>query len=322
MPLSTTLPRIAVGPEPAWRWVLEAVQAGGGLPVPLTGAAGADAEGVLGDADALVWLRPDQPAGLPEALAVAPHVRWVQLPWAGVEHVAALELFNDGRVWTAGKGAFADVIAEHALALTLAGLRRLPESARARSWGAEGGRSLLGGRVTVVGGGAIATGLLALMAPFGAEVTVVRRRPSPLPGASRTVGPEHLRQALTGVDAVVLALALTPDTVGLIGAAELAAMGSQALLVNVSRGAHVDTEALVAALVSGTIAGAALDVTEPEPLGDGHPLWDVPSCLITPHRAGTFAMVKPGIARRISENVRRFAAGEPLVGVIDPSVGY
>jgi phosphoglycerate dehydrogenase-like enzyme len=99
-------------------------------------------------------------------------------------------------------------------------------------------------------------------------------------------------------------------------------MDQNAWLVNVARGPHVDTDALVAALQSGSIAGAALDVTDPEPLPDGHPLWELPNCIITPHTSDTIEMVMPLLAQRIRTNVERFAAGEELVGLVDPDAGY
>jgi phosphoglycerate dehydrogenase-like enzyme len=99
-------------------------------------------------------------------------------------------------------------------------------------------------------------------------------------------------------------------------------MGEQAWLINVARGRHVDTGALVEALNSGTIAGAGLDVTDPEPLPDGHPLWGAPNCIITPHTADTWDMVLPRLAERIRENVAAFSAGDPLRGPVDPEAGY
>ena len=99
-------------------------------------------------------------------------------------------------------------------------------------------------------------------------------------------------------------------------------MDESAWLVNVARGPHVDTDALVAALRAQAIAGAALDVTDPEPLPDGHPLWDLPNCLITPHTADTIEMVMPLLAERIRTNVARFAAGQELVGLVDADAGY
>jgi phosphoglycerate dehydrogenase-like enzyme len=303
-------PRVAVGPD-APAYAVEAVGRGGGTVVDLGQPA-----------DALVWLAPNDPGGLRAELAAAPDVAWVQLPFAGVEGYAAAGVFGDGRTWTCAKGAYAEPVAEHALLLALAGLRHLPERVRARRWGAPAGLSLFDQPVTILGGGGITTVLLSLLAPFRVQATVVRRHVAPLPGAVRVVEPSRLDQALDGARVVFLALSLTPETTGIIGAPELATMGPQSWLVNVARGRHVRTEDLVEALAAGAIAGAALDVTDPEPLPEGHPLWDEPRCLITPHTADTPEMVQPLLARRIALNVARFAAGQPLEGLIDPALGY
>ncbi|HVE94644.1 MAG TPA: NAD(P)-dependent oxidoreductase [Acidimicrobiales bacterium] len=302
---------IAVAPAPTWDWVRRAIEDAGGEIVELPNAA------------ALVWLRPDDPAGLKDALSAAPALRWVQLPWAGIEPYAAGGLLDGDRVWTCGKGVYAEPVAEHALALALAGLRHLPERVRASSWGAESGRSLFDGAVTILGGGGIAQTLTSLLVPMRTRVTVVRRDPTrPVSGAAAVVGPEELDDAVATADVVVVALALTDATRGIVGAAQLRRMQPHAWLVNVGRGPHVVTDDLVTALREGWIAGAALDVTDPEPLPDGHPLWSLPNCLITPHTANTFEMAVPLLAARISENVARFAAGEPLVGVVDVAAGY
>jgi len=311
--LTVTVPRVAVGPArtPFTEQAEKAVRNGGGE------LAETDAR-----ADALVWLNPGDLDGLRAALSAASNARWVQLPFAGVEQVAAAGLFDPAREWTSAKGAYAQPVAEHALALALAGLRLLPRRITARSWGTQGGTSLYDQPVTILGGGGITARLLELLAPLRVTATVVRRHPDPLPGAARTVGQDGLHQALAGALVVFVALALTPDTRGIIGASELAAMRPDAWLVNVARGGHVDTAALVAALTAGGIAGAALDVTDPEPLPDGHPLWQLDNCIITPHTADTTEMIVPLLARRVEENVARFAAGEPLVGLVSPSLGY
>jgi phosphoglycerate dehydrogenase-like enzyme len=192
----------------------------------------------------------------------------------------------------------------------------------ARTWGIPAGTSLYDQDVTIIGGGGIATSLLEQLAPFRVRATVVRRSADPVPGAARVVPVESLHDALAGALVVVLALALTPDTTHLIGRAELEAMGESSWLVNVARGRHVDTDALVAALDAGAIGGAALDVTDPEPLPDGHPLWGRHDCIITPHTADTIEMVVPLLAERIRTNVERLAAGEPLLGLVDPLAGY
>jgi phosphoglycerate dehydrogenase-like enzyme len=303
-------PRIAIGPDLA-PFATEAVVSGGGSIVAIEDRP-----------DGLVWLNPFDLAGLSEHLATAPGLRWVQLPFAGVEGPAASGILDEDRVWTCAKGAYAEPVAEHALALTLAGLRHLRRRAEARSWGSPAGTSLYDQQVTILGGGGITTSLLQQLAPFRAVTTVVRRRPVPLDGATRTVDVSALHEALAGSLVVVVALALTPETEGIIGEAELAIMGERALLVNVARGRHVDTDALVTALGAGVIAGASLDVTNPEPLPDGHPLWSEPNCLITPHTADTIEMIRPLLAERIRINVQRLASGEPLVGVVDAKAGY
>jgi phosphoglycerate dehydrogenase-like enzyme len=302
--------RVAVKPFAA-PFATEAVAAGGGTVVD-----------DLGDADGLVWLDPFRVEELGETLRSAPSIRWVQLPSAGIERVADVGLLDHDRVWTCAKGAFAEPVAEHALALSLAGLRQLPERARARSWGKPAGLSLHDRRVTIVGGGGITSALLRLLAPFRVEATVVRRKTEPVPAAARTVPVSELRAVLPGSLVVILALALTPETVHVIGDAELAGMDEDAWLVNVARGRHVDTDALVAALAAGEIGGAALDVTDPEPLPDGHPLWRAPTCIVTPHTADTLDMVIPHLAERIRVNVAHLRAGEPLEGLVDPDAGY
>lgn len=272
--------------------------------------------------DSLVWLDPADMAGLTAWLEQVPLARWVQLPFAGVERVAAAGLLDDKRIWTCAKGAYAEPVAEHALALALAGLRHLPTRVQARSWGVPTGTSLYDQKVTILGGGGIATSLLEQLAPFRVEATVVRRHPDPIPGAAQVVRTEHLHEALSGALVVVLALALTPETVGIISTDEFAVMDESAWLVNVARGGHVDTDALLAALEAKSIAGAALDVTDPEPLPDGHPLWGRNDCIITPHTADTIEMVIPLLANRIRTNVARLAAGEPMVGQVDAVAGY
>jgi phosphoglycerate dehydrogenase-like enzyme len=308
--LNVTAPRVAVGPE-LTESAEKAIRDGGGEPVAVDASA-----------DALVWLKPDDLDGLCAALETASSARWVQLPFAGVERVAAAGVFDPARVWTSAKGAYADPVAEHALALALAGLRLLWRRIPARSWGKQAGISLYDQPVTILGGGGITASLLELLAPMRVSATVVRNRPEPVPGAARTVGQADLHEALAGAQVVFLALALTPSTEHIIGAAELAAMRSDAWLVNVARGGHVDTDALVDALVNESIGGAALDVTDPEPLPDGHPLWDLERCIITPHTADTMEMIVPLLAHRIRDNVARFAAGEPLIGQVDAALGY
>ncbi len=173
----------------------------------------------------------------------------------------------------------------------------------------------------MVGGGAITEALLQLLVPFEVKATVVRRHVSPLPGAAQVVGVQDLHQALTGAALVVLTLALTGETRGIVGSDALARMDEGAWLVNVARGEHVVTQALVAALEQRLIGEAALDVTDPEPLPEGHRLWELDNCLLTPHVATTL-MAEPLLAERVRRNVERFRTGQPLLGVVDPVLGY
>ena len=274
---------------------------------------------------AIVWTAASGADELEAALEPYPGVRWVQLPWAGVDAFAGLlgRAGGDGRVWTSAKGAYAQPVAEHALMLALAVLREVPHRVRAGRWEVdERGRSLYGADVVIVGAGGIATELLRLLRPFGVATTVVRRRDEPLPGADCTVTAAGLADALAHADVVFVAAALTDESRGLLGHDELERMPRGAVLVNVARGAVVDTDALVEALASDRLGGAGLDVTDPEPLPAGHPLWSSPNCLITPHVADTEAMVVPLFAERVARNVRAFLAGGALEGRIDLAAGY
>ena len=272
------------------------------------------------EAEALVWAEPAAPELLPGVLENGPTIEWVQLPYAGIENLT--HLLDRDHLWTCGKGVYAEPVAEHVLMLALAGLRGMGSYARARSWSPPEGRNLLGGRVTVLGGGGITESLVRLLGPWECRVTVLRRHPVPMDGVDRVVGPECLHDALRDADVVVVALSLTPETTGIIDAAALDAMAPHAWLINVGRGGHVVTDDLVEALAAGAIGGAALDVTEPEPLPDGHPLWEMENCIITPHVGNTPEMGLKLLARRVTENVRRYIAGEELLGPVDVDLGY
>jgi phosphoglycerate dehydrogenase-like enzyme len=305
-----TSARIALAPEGARGWLAEAIVAGGAEMV-----APSEAEG-------LVWALPAAPDELTATLAANPGVRWVQLPWAGIEPYVATVAAHPDLTWTCGKAVYAEPVAELALTLLLAGFRGLGTYGRASSWGLPQGRNLLGARVVVLGGGGIAESFLRLLAPFGCDTTVVRRTEAPVDGAARVVTFEHLDEVIHGADALVLALALTPETRHVLDRRRLDLLAPHAWVVNVARGAHIATDDLVAALEDGTIGGAGLDVVDPEPLPDRHPLWSFPNVLITPHVGNTPEMAVPLLSARITENVRRWVAGESLLGPVDPAAGY
>lgn len=300
-------PKIAVEP-PCWRRdaLAAAVEAGGGDVVPLN------------DATALVWADPQAPELLPEH--TLPALDWVQLPYAGIEPF--VDLLDRDRVWTCGKGVYSAPVAEHVVALTLAAFHNLGPYSAATSWSAPVGRNLRGRRVLILGGGGITRDLLPLLAPFGTHNVVIRRSPEPVLGAQETTTLDHLHEQLAQADVVVLALAVTPETTHLIDTEALQAMKPDAWLVNVARGVHVDTDALVEALTNGTIGGACIDVTDPEPLPDGHPLWRLDNCLITPHVGNTPEMGLVLLAERVTENTRRYRRGQELIGPVDLDLGY
>lgn len=301
-------------PEPTDLHV-DAVTEAGGTVAPLD----ADTRGV-------VWLDPRDPSGLADALSSAPGVGWVQLPFAGVDAFAHLIQEHGDRVlFTSAKGAYAEPVAEHALALTLGTLRVLQKRARASSWATEPeGVSLYGRNVVVIGAGGIALEYLRLLAPFDVDVTVVRRSPDPVPGAARTVttdearpGPARRRRRDDrGGDDLghreALRRAAVPDHETLRPAREHRARRTRRHRRPGRRPAH------------GEIAAAGLDVTDPEPLPDGHPLWSETGAVITPHQADTPDMVAPLLAERVRLNAAAFLRGdgEGFVGVVDPDAGY
>ncbi len=300
--------KIAVGPSEAPAWMAEAVLAAGAEVVDPSQATG------------LVWGHPHDATALGELLTAHPHLDWIQLPWAGVERY--VHLVDRDRRWTCGKGVYAEPVAEMALGLALAGLRGVGSYARESAWSSPRGRNLLGARVTILGGGGITESLVRLLGPFDCHITVVRNRVQAMDGVADVLEADRYADALPGADLVVLALALTDETVGIIGHSELEMMEPHAWLVNVARGRHIVTEDLVRALAEERIGGAGLDVTDPEPLPPGHPLWSEPRCIITPHVGNTPEMAVPLLAERITTNVRRYRDGVDLIGSIDADLGY
>jgi phosphoglycerate dehydrogenase-like enzyme len=274
----------------------------------------------LDQADALIWADPKAAASYPEVIAAAPRVRWIQLPWAGIEPFAAH--LDPDHLWTCGKGVYAQECAEWIMTALLAGFRDIPRYARATGWLDQQGRNLLGSRLTILGAGGITESFLRLIEPWGCDTTVVRRQATPVAGATRTVPIGERHEAVASADAVIVCLALTNETHHIVDRELLASMPDDAWLINVARGGHVDHAALVDALDAGSLGGAVLDVTDPEPLPDGHPLWAFDNVLITPHVGNTPEMGLPLLINRVEENVRRWIQGEELIGTVDVAAGY
>jgi phosphoglycerate dehydrogenase-like enzyme len=269
---------------------------------------------------AIIWTDYSKPNDLDNVLERNPQISWVQLPFAGVDAFA--EIIKRPVRFTSAKGAYRKPVAEHALMLMMALGRVLPERVRATSWGESFAVSLYDSKILIIGGGGITEELLLLLEPFKTHVTVIRNRDIVLLGANETKTFESLDAELSKADFVVLAAALTDQTRGLINARRLKLMKKTSYLVNIARGPMVVTPDLIDALNAGGIAGAALDVTDPEPLPDGHPLWHAKNILITPHTADTRAQVVPLFSERIDANVKAYTGQGEWVGVVDSTLGY
>ena len=301
-------PRAWVGPEPN-EAIAAAVERGGT-------ALAARPE----DAEAFVWLSYSRAAEITECSTTGSDgCSFLRRASTGGSR---RDCSTTGGLGPAPRGAYADDVAEHVLAFILAAARRLPQAAKQRSWVRNEGGRLAGATVGIVGAGGIGTAVIERLAPFGVGVLALTRSGREIPGAKRSLPSESLDELLEASDYVVLALPLTEESRGLIGARELDLIGPDGWLLNVARGAIVQTDALVEALRGNRIAGACLDVTEPEPLPDGHPLWDFENVLVTPHVANPPQLEIGVLAARVEDNVRRFAAGEELVGVIEVGRGY
>jgi phosphoglycerate dehydrogenase-like enzyme len=267
------------------------------------------------------------PVALPlELFDAAPKLRWFQALTAGVDQLTERGLLDRGFTVTKVSGLASNAIAEYAMAsmLMLAkGLHTMIRNQAEHRWAFRFNAELRGKTVGIVGYGSIGKATARLAKAFGMRVVACRRRSGdPDPDCDRMRPYTALHELLGESDFVVLSVPLTEETRGLIGADELRAMRRTAYLVNVARGPVVDQEALIAALREGTIAGAGLDVFDPEPLPEDSALWDLPNVIITPHISGAIE----GYGHRASElfvaNLRRFLAGEPLENVVDPVLTY
>lgn len=277
----------------------------------------------LADADAL-WIWPAFYDGALVALLErhAARLRWVQLATMGYDAVETHGAPRGVTITNAGD-AYAPTVAEHALALLLALLRRVPDVVRAgaeRRWDAAVAPrigTLNDAAVAVLGFGSIGRALATRLRACGARVVAVTRSGDPQPLADAVFPSARLREALAGCDALVVAAPLTAQTRGMIDAAALAALPPHALLVNIARGGLVDHAALRAALEAGKLGGAALDVTEPEPLPPDDPLWNRPDVIVSPHVAGYGGSVPTRrLLALLERNLLAYRDGRPLEAVV------
>ncbi len=275
----------------------------------------ADAGPVTGDAtQAQVWVPRSAGATLPERgfFESLPRLQLVQLVSAGAERFVGQ--VPEGVVLCNARGAHTPATAEWAMAATLAAQRGIPFFVReqvAGRWSFTTQSSLVGARVLIVGAGDIGATIGRMLAGFDVELTYVAR--TAREGVRATA---DLPQLLPHADVVILIVPVTPETRGMVDAAFLAAMPDGALLVNAARGVVVDTDALLAELTAGRLR-AALDVTDPEPLPEGHPLWSAPGVLITPHVGGEVPQTPARATAAAVEQIARVLAGEPLANVVD-----
>lgn len=277
-----------------------------------------------GDSPTAVFVPPFTGSdALEKLLAEHDSIDWVQLPLAGVDKFLPIIRSHTHVTFTSAKGAYSKPVAQHGLALTLALMNDLHRRARASEWDSvQTGEMLFGKRVTILGGGGIAEEYARLIAPFDCEITAVRHSETPMPGAQRTVKTSEFASLLPETDVLFLASALNDETRAIVNADALRALPKSAIVVNISRGPVVDTDALVTALKNNEIFGAALDVTDPEPLPTGHALWSEPRALITPHTADTIEQVLQLLGERFADNIERRGRGEELAGVVNPERGY
>jgi phosphoglycerate dehydrogenase-like enzyme len=269
---------------------------------------------------ALIWTDYSDPNGLKDLLARNPQLEFVQLPFAGVD--AFQEVLSAPVRFACAKGSYREPVAEHALMLAMALGRVIPERVRATSWGRKFAASLYDANILIVGAGGITEELIKQLTPFRCNITVVRNRPGHLDGASTTVQLAELDNYLPSADWVFLACSLTDATRNLFDLQRFKKMKPSAYLVNVARGPVINTLDLVTALNEEIIAGAGVDVTDPEPLPDGHPLWSAQNVIITPHTADTNAQVVRLFSIRIRENLAAYKGLGDWVGLVDPELGY
>jgi phosphoglycerate dehydrogenase-like enzyme len=288
-----------------------------------------------------VMLRGRLPADTFDRILVrAPALRWVHSATAGVERVLTPASRDRGLTITNARGVFSRPIAEYVMLMILAVARRLPqllELQAERTWQPLESRELRDVTVGIVGLGSIGRAVGALATAFGCRVVATRRRPEvgaeatggagdePFLGSvmlDRVLPPERLPELLAESDFVVLAAPLTPDTLGLIGESAIAHMRPGAWVINVARGELVDERALARAVRDGRIGGAILDTFREEPLPPTSPLYDLANVILTPHTSWSSTRVLDRSVGLFCDNLRRYAAGEPLVNVVDPSAGY
>ena len=285
------------------------------------GAAGGQIAPLGKDVRALIWTDYSAPKLLAKTISENPQLEWVQLPFAGVDAFA--DILDAPVRFTSAKGSYKEPVAEHALALALALGRKLPVRIKATTWGKREATSFYDSHVLLIGAGGITEELIGILKPFRAKISVCRNDATKkVQFADEVFGLDKLSEKISAADLVIIACALTEKTRGLFDAQLLKKMKPSAFLVNVARGPIVNTVDLLSALDSGHLAAAAVDVTDPEPLPDGHPMFGRDDLIVTPHTADTKEIVMSHFAIRLEHNVRAFLGEGNWLGEVDPRLGY
>jgi phosphoglycerate dehydrogenase-like enzyme len=265
---------------------------------------------------------------LRSVVPLATRARWIHHFGTGVDGVLTPEVLASPVPLTNGRGVFRVPLGEWAVGAMLFfsyNLRRVIRQQEEGVWGKIAGDMLQGRTLGIVGYGGIGSAAAERARPFGMKIIALRRRSSlsandPLIDA--TYAPERINDLMAASDYVLVAAPLTPETRGMVGAAQIAAMKPTAVIINVGRGPVIDQSALQAALEAGKIRGAALDVFEVEPLPAGHPFYKMHNVLLSPHTADHVAEFHALAYPAFFENFRRFEAGEPLLNIVDKHAGY
>lgn len=274
----------------------------------------------IGHVEILVTESP--PAG---EWANARRLRWIQTLGAGVDGLLPAPDLAENVVITSARGVFAAEVAEHAVMCLLALQRNLPahvENRVRRAWRPFASGSLAGRSAGVLGLGEIGRRVAALCSALGMRVRGVRRSPRPMEGVEEVVGADELERVLRASEHLIVTLPLTAETKGLLGREALSLLPARAFLIHVGRGGVVDESALLDALSTGHLGGAAIDVFEQEPLPPDSPFWTAPNTIVTPHVAGSGLRYVERVAELVLANLARLERGEPLAPQVDRRAGY
>ena len=264
----------------------------------------------------------------PGMLKACDSLEWVQLNSAGSDNYAKEGVLPENVMLTNATGSYGPALSEYVIAVSFAMIRNLDQYfafQKEHRWVDAGPNgSMEGANVLVIGYGDIGQACGKRFKALGATVTGVRRHADPSPYADKVITNDDVDAALAEADIVVMVLPNSPETIGYMDARRLSLMKKGAYLVNVGRGPAVEPKALAEALTSGHLGGAAIDVTDPEPLPADDLLWDVPNLIITPHISGGFHMPVTGekITDIAAENMRHYQNGEPMRSVVDRKTGY